>query len=71
MAQRPDDPSRYWVETRVAEREFLGEFVRYRLRAGERELIADQPHALGDAGFAPGARVSLGIERSQVRVLKG
>ena len=70
LAEQPGDTARIWLQAYVAEREFLGEFVRYRLRAGERELVADQPHAIGSAGFAPGARVSVGIERAQVRVLE-
>jgi len=70
VAERPGADARHWVPTEVTEREFLGEFVRYRLRAGAHEFVADQPHTLGNAGFAPGASVSLGIDRTQVRVLR-
>jgi len=69
LAQRPGDPAHHWMPARVAEREFLGEFIRYRLEAAGRELIADLPHALGSAGFAQGAGTSLGIDRTQVRLL--
>jgi iron(III) transport system ATP-binding protein len=70
VAAQPGGDACHWVASEVTEREFLGEFVRYRLRAGPHEFIADQPHTLGNAGFAPGARVSLGIDRTQVRVLQ-
>jgi len=69
LAHRPGDPAHHWMPARVAEREFLGEFIRYRLEAAGRELIADLPHALGSAGFAQGAGTSLGIDRTQVRLL--
>ncbi len=69
LTERPGDPTHHWVPARVAEREFLGEFIRYRLEAAGREVIADLPHALGSAGFAQAADVSLGIDRTQVRLL--
>lgn len=65
----PGNASRHWIEATVAEREFLGEFVRYRVRTGDVEVVADQPHVLGDAGFAPGARVHLGIDPGQLRLI--
>jgi iron(III) transport system ATP-binding protein len=58
------------VSATVVEREFLGEFVRYRLRAGELELVADQPHFMGEPGFAPGAALDVGLDPGQVRVLE-
>ena len=69
LAERPGDPTHHWSPARVAEREFLGEFIRYRLEASGREVIADLPHALGTPGFAQGAIASLGIDRTQVRRL--
>jgi iron(III) transport system ATP-binding protein len=63
------DASRHWVGATVTEREFLGEFVRYRVRVGDVELIADQPHRLGDDGFMPGARVQAGIDPGQLRLV--
>jgi len=58
-----------WVEGRVAQREFLGEFVRYTVRIGQVELTADQPHYTADPGFAPGAAVRVGINPAQVKLL--
>jgi iron(III) transport system ATP-binding protein len=58
-----------WVEGRVVQREFLGEFVRYTVKVGQAELTADQPHYTADPGFAPGATVRVGINPAQVKVL--
>jgi iron(III) transport system ATP-binding protein len=69
LSARPGEADRHWVEATVAEREFLGEFVRYRVRVADLELIADQPHTLGDPGFDAGARVHAGIDPSQLRLI--
>jgi len=53
----------------VAEREFLGEFVRYKVKVGSTEMVADQPHYLGEPGFSPGAAVRIGINPAQARLL--
>jgi len=58
-----------WAEGHVLEREFLGEFVRYTVRVGAAQLIADQPHYTGDPGFLPGAAVRVGINPAQVKIL--
>lgn len=58
-----------WVEGRVEQREFLGEFVRYTLRIGHAELTADQPHYTADPGFAPGATVRVGFNPAQAKLL--
>jgi iron(III) transport system ATP-binding protein len=63
------DAGHHWVEGSVVEREFLGEFVRYTVRIGTSELIADQPHYTGDPGFLPGAAVRVGINPNQVKLL--
>ena len=63
------DAGRVWIEGRVTEREFLGEFVRYSVKAGVAELVVDQPHYMGEAGFAPGAAVRVGINPAQARLL--
>jgi len=68
-ADRPGDASRVWVEGVVSEREFLGEFVRYTVRVGEVELIADEPHFIGGASHAPGAHVKVGVNPAQVKLL--
>ena len=58
-----------WLKGRVAEREFLGEFIRYTVRAGTAEIVADQAHYTGARSFTPGEAVSVGIQPLQVRVL--
>jgi len=71
-APEPGAPgAHHWVDGSVLEREFLGEFVRYRVSAGALELIVDQQHTLGDAGYAPGTRISVGVDPGQLRVLHG
>ncbi len=65
----PTDATRIWVDGVVDNAEFLGEFSRYRVRAGELVLITDQPHYAGLPMIAPGAAVRLGIEPGQLRFL--
>jgi iron(III) transport system ATP-binding protein len=65
------EPGRTWVRGTVVEREFLGEFVRYTVRVGDLDLVADEPHYMGDPGFATGAAVTVGINPAQVKVLSG
>ena len=67
-AQAPAPAGRTWLEATVAEREFLGEFMRYRIDVGGTQLTADAPH-FGGSGFAPGARVQVGIDPHTVAVL--
>jgi iron(III) transport system ATP-binding protein len=69
LSAAPGDDARHWLGATVAEREFLGEFIRYRVRVADLELIADQPHTLGDPGFVPGARVHAGIDPTQLRLI--
>jgi iron(III) transport system ATP-binding protein len=63
------DHARTWFDGSVAEREFLGEFVRYKVKVGTAEMVVDQPHYLGEPGFAPGASVRVGINPAQARLL--
>jgi len=63
------DAGRTWLDGTVLAREFLGEFVRYNVRTGPAELTVDQPHYMGEAGFAPGAEVRVGINPAQVKLL--
>jgi len=63
------DRARTWFDGSVAEREFLGEFVRYKVKVGATEMVVDQPHYLGEPGFAPGASVRVGINPAQARLL--
>ena len=65
----PLDNARSWLDGTVAEREFLGEFVRYNVKVGTTGLIVDQPHYMGERGFAPGTRVKVGINPAQVKIL--
>jgi len=63
------DGARTWFAGTVAEREFLGEFVRYSVKVGAAELVVDQPHYFGEPGFAPGTGVRVGINPAQARLL--
>ncbi|HET9402976.1 MAG TPA: ABC transporter ATP-binding protein [Burkholderiales bacterium] len=63
------DSGRIWTDGKVTEREFLGEFVRYSVTAGAAELVVDQPHYMGESGFAPGAAVRVGLNPAQARLL--
>ncbi len=53
----------------IIEREFLGEFVRYRINANGTELIVDQSHLPGNEIFAAGRNVTLGIAASALRLV--
>jgi iron(III) transport system ATP-binding protein len=66
----PAEPGAIRVRGTVLEREFLGEFVRYRIAVRGMTLIADQAHYSGDAGHAPGSEVAVGINPAQVRLLR-
>jgi iron(III) transport system ATP-binding protein len=58
-----------WLEGVIAEREFLGEFVRYIVKIGELPLIADQTHHVGEPVYDTGQRVHVGVDTTQLRVL--
>ncbi|MCU0805082.1 MAG: ABC transporter ATP-binding protein [Burkholderiales bacterium] len=64
------DPARIWLAGAVAEREFLGEFVRYRVRVGGADILVDAPHLTGAPWFDPGAGVEVGIDPREIRVLR-
>ncbi len=66
--QDAPQPSHARIAASISEREFLGEFTRYHLKAGDTDLRADLPHRQGDSGFAVGAKVMAGIDPVQVRV---
>jgi iron(III) transport system ATP-binding protein len=53
----------------VAEREFLGEFVRYVVNVQDVGLTVDQTHHAGQPVYEPGARVHVGVDTTQVRLL--
>jgi iron(III) transport system ATP-binding protein len=50
-------------------REFLGEFVRYKIRSGGNEIIADQAHRSNRPDFAEGDAVTVRVDISQIRFL--
>jgi iron(III) transport system ATP-binding protein len=60
---------RIWINGTVAHREFLGEFVRYRIAVQGAEIVADQPHFGGNVEFLPGKEIRVGIAPAQVRLL--
>jgi iron(III) transport system ATP-binding protein len=66
---KPLDAGRTWLDGTVSEREFLGEFVRYNVKVGTAQLVVDQPHYIGEPGFTPGARVRVGINPAQAKLL--
>lgn len=63
------DGARTWIDGRVESSEFLGELSRYRVRVGEKLIVANQAHYAGLSLFQPGAEVRLGIEATQLRYL--
>ena len=67
-ADGANDPSRVWIAAQIREREFLGEFIRYRMVAAGNEMLADVPHRIGDPGFANDAMVFAGIDPAQMRI---
>ncbi len=69
---RPLDSQHLWLDGLVQEREFLGEFVRYRLAlpaAHATLLQVDEPHRAGRVLRATGQAARVGIDLSQVRLL--
>jgi iron(III) transport system ATP-binding protein len=70
LSERAQNGDRMWLDGLVTEREFLGEFVRYTVKVGDADLIADQPHFIGSASYARGARLKIGIDPAQIRLLK-
>jgi len=63
------DALRIWFDGEVRESEFLGEFTRYEVQVGTSRLTADTPHLSGTPIFAPGARVQVGIDPAELRLL--
>jgi hypothetical protein len=51
------------------DREFLGEFVRYRVTAKGFELVVDKSHQPGNELFAAGQNVTLGIAENALRLV--
>jgi iron(III) transport system ATP-binding protein len=54
----------------IIAREFLGGFVRYRMRTGTQEIVVDVPHRRDGAAHEVGAQVGLVIDPRQIAVLR-
>jgi iron(III) transport system ATP-binding protein len=67
-ADTPADHSRTWLDGTVEGREFLGEFMRYRITAAGEILTVDVPH-FGGHGHDTGSAIKLGIDAQSVTVL--
>ena len=68
-ADATQDARFVWTAGAVEASEFLGEFTRYRVRVGPHSLAVDQAHHVGLIQFPVGAKVSLGLQPSQARLL--
>ncbi|WP_332825447.1 ABC transporter ATP-binding protein [Ramlibacter sp.] len=68
-AESAGDERYIWMPGAIEASEFLGECTRYRIRVGDHSLAVDHPHHAGLSRFPVGTMVSLGLERSQVRLL--
>ena len=68
-AGAPAEGGLVWLDGRIAGREFLGEFIRYTVKAGKAEIVADQAHYTGARTYTIGETVRLGIRWQQIRVL--
>ncbi|OIP10053.1 MAG: ABC transporter ATP-binding protein [Betaproteobacteria bacterium CG2_30_68_42] len=69
VADSVRDHEHVWLQGTVSGVEFLGEFVRYRIRVGSTEIIADQTHHAGTTPFTPESTVNLGIPRCEIRFI--
>ena len=65
------DPLHLWFSGTVEGSEFLGEFTRYRVRAGHGVIIADVAHYAGGTRHPNGTAVALGVMPSQLRFFAG
>ncbi|MGO3890477.1 MAG: ABC transporter ATP-binding protein [Paenalcaligenes sp.] len=63
------DARYFWIPGKVARSEFLGEFTRYEIDAGDQRIVADQAHYAGSSLLMPGAPVAVGVEPAQIRLL--
>ncbi len=69
LAALPGTPNRVWIAGTVAEREFVGQFVRYSIRLPGTTMIADEPHYIGHLTHQPDEPIHVGIDPAQLRVL--
>ena len=63
------DAAGTWIDGRIAEREFLGEFVRYGVVVRDLALVVDIPHHADSAPFDLESAVQVGINPRQARLL--
>jgi iron(III) transport system ATP-binding protein len=70
LAETAGGGTRIWLDATVEAREFLGEFVRYRVRVGGTEIIADQMHFGGTPVYAAGKRVQVGLDPPQIKIFR-
>ena len=63
------DERRVWFDGLVREIEFLGEFTRYEIGVGAITLTADATHLSSSPLFERGARVQVGLDPAELRVL--
>ncbi len=63
------DGRRIWFDGAIRESEFLGEFTRYEVQVGPLLLTADSPHLSSSPIYTPGARVQVGIDPAEMRLL--
>jgi iron(III) transport system ATP-binding protein len=69
LARAPGGEALAWLKGTIAEREFLGAFVRYTVKVGGEQLIAEEPHRIGAESYRPGDAVCLGVDPRQARLL--
>ena len=63
------DSTRSWYDGQVLDAEFLGEFTRYEVGLQAVRLVVDAPHLSSRPIYPRGARVKVGIDPTEVRVL--
>jgi iron(III) transport system ATP-binding protein len=54
----------------IADREFLGGTMRYRVRAGNHTMVVDMPHRRGEPALETGSAVKLDVDPADVSVLR-
>ena len=62
------DRERQWLPATVEASEFVGEFTRYHLRAGEHRVAVDEAHLAGTPVRVPGSAVLLGFDAAQLQL---
>jgi iron(III) transport system ATP-binding protein len=69
VADSARDHEHVWLQGTVSGYEFLGEFVRYRIRVGDVDIVADQTHHAGNTPFMPSSTVNIGIQPGEMRFI--